>query len=279
MISNLLRAGATPTILIAGFAASPANAQSRFAIVGDMGSSTAATSVAKLIKDRGTEHVFTTGDNCYGRTPISTQIGSNYSSFVVARRFWPSLGNHDYSDACGNRSLAYLAYFNLPGNERYYDVRLGAVHFFVVNSDNREPNGISASSRQAQWFKRRIQASGAPWQVVVMHHPPYSSGEHGSTAAVRWPFEQWGVDAVLNGHDHNYERILRDDNRDGRKLPYFISGLGGRGKDPIPGNVEGSAFRYSAEFGALFLNASQQQLKFEFRNIRGTVVDSYIVSK
>jgi hypothetical protein len=96
---------------------------------------------------------------------------------------------------------------------------------------------------------------------------------------MRWPFEQWGVDAVLNGHDHNYERILRDDNNDGKKIPYIISGLGGRSKDRIPGNVEGSVFKYNAEFGALFVTASETQLKLEFRNIKGNVVDTYTIRK
>jgi hypothetical protein len=255
----------------------PAAAQMRFAIVGDTGNSAAAGSVANLIKAQNVQHILTTGDNCYGRVTLATQVGNNYGNFVREGRIWPSLGNHDYSDACGNGSKAYLSYFNLPNNERYYDVVLGPVHFFVVNSDPREPHGVSATSSQASWFKERIQRSTAPWQIVVFHHPPYSSGEHGSAPRMRWPWEQWGIDAVLNGHDHNYERIIRDDNKDGRKTPYFISGLGGRSKDPVLGKVSGSVVRYSDQFGALFLEASQSQLKFEFRNIRGKVVDTYSV--
>jgi len=265
--------------ITAGWGGQPAAAQMRFAIVGDTGNSAAAGAVANLIKARNVQHVLTTGDNCYGRVTLATQVGSNYGNFVRERRIWPSLGNHDYSDACGNGSKAYLSYFNLPNNERYYDVVLGPVHFFVVNSDRREPHGVSGTSSQGRWFRDRIQRSSAAWQIVVFHHPPFSSGEHGSTPRMRWPWEQWGIDAVLNGHDHNYERIIRDDNGDGRKLPYFISGLGGRSRDPVPGNVSGSVVRYSGEFGALFLDASPAQLKFEFRNIRGNIVDTYSVTK
>jgi tartrate-resistant acid phosphatase type 5 len=278
-MSHVLHLCAASAVFALVMTAQPGHAQTRFAAVGDMGNSTAATSVANLIKNQSVDHVITTGDNCYGSVALATQVGNKYGNFVEWRRFWPSLGNHEYSDACGNRSKAYLAYFDLPNNERYYDVRLGPVHLFVINSDRREPHGVAAKSRQARWFKRKIQASSAPWQVVAFHHPPYSSGEHGSSAALRWPFEAWGVDAVLNGHDHNYERIIRDDNQNGTKLPYFVTGLGGRGKDPIPRDVEGSAFKYSAEFGALFLEATERQIKFEFRNIKGVVVDTYTISK
>ena len=57
-----------------------------------------------------------------------------------------------------------------------------------------------------------LAASTAPWKIVYMHHPPYSSSQHGSTPGMQWPFENWGASLVLTGHDHTYERILRDDN-------------------------------------------------------------------
>jgi len=142
-----------------------------------------------------------------------------------------------------------------------------------------EPDGRTPDSKQGQWIKARIAASKSPWQVVVFHHPPFSSGYHGSMTPMRWPFEAWGVDAVLTGHEHSYERILRDDNANGVKLPYFITGLGGRLPRAITRSVAGSMSRYWADYGALFVTASATALSFEFRNTKGLVIDTYSVKK
>lgn len=275
MSPSSLRAAA----LLVAMCAQPVSAQTRFAALGDIGRSTDATAVANFVKGQDPDYIISVGDNCYGQPPISQQIGDRYGNFVLFRRFWSVIGNHEYDSPCGNNSLGYLTFFDFPNNERYYDVRLGPVHFFMINSNNEEPDGRSATSAQAKWIQTRIQGSTAPWQVVVLHHPPYSSGRHGSTQVMQWPFEQWGADAVLSGHDHDYERILRNDNNDRKKIPYFVTGLGGREKGPFKREVTGSAFRYNAEFGALFITATDTQLKFQFRNIKGTVVDSYALSK
>src|SRR5207302_10655776 len=141
------------------------------------------------------------------------------------------------------------------------------------------PDGRTASSKQGQWIKSRILGSSAPWKIVDFHHPAYSSGHHGCTTAMQWPLEQWAVDAVINGHDHDYERILRDDNKDGQKLVYFVAGLGGQSKSAFSTIVKGSAFRYDAQFGALFIVASDTQVRFNFRNIKGDLVDTYLLTK
>lgn len=57
----------------------------------------------------------------------------------------------------------------------------------------------------------------------MLHHAPFSSGSsHGSNPRVQWPFQAWGADVVLSGHDHLYERILKTGG-----FPYFVNGLGG----------------------------------------------------
>lgn len=258
--------------------------QSRFAVIGDYGDSEAAGQVADLIARNNADFIVTVGDNCYETTPIAQQVGSNYGAYVQRRDFWPTLGNHEYSNRCGgvNGNIAgYLSYFTLPNNERYYDFVVGPVHFFAVNSNGlaREPHGNTARSRQGRWMKRRITAAKEPWKVVFFHHPPYSSGEHRSTRNLRWPFEAWGVHLVLSGHDHNYERILRDDDGNGKKLAYVISGLGGRPPRPFGEPVQGSVFRYNADNGALFVTATSTSLKLEFRDVSGALIDSYTVTK
>ena len=83
---------------------------------------------------------------------------------------------------------------------------------------------------QAVWLQAQLAASTAPWKIVYMHHPPYSSSSnHGSETEMQWPYEAWGATAVFAGHDHVYERIIRaDGNGDGNDFAYFTTGAGGR---------------------------------------------------
>jgi len=254
----------------------------RFAAFGDYGpdgSGTGTTDVAEMVNDDAPDFIISLGDQCYGSSPpIATQVGKPYGQWVDEQRFWPILGNHEFSDACGggNRASGYRTYFNLPNNERYYDIVIGPVHFFALNSAT-EPDGKEATSVQGQWLRSRLTASTSPWKVVIVHHPPFSSGPR--LAKMRWPFEAWGVDVVLSGHSHHYERIHKDDNADGVTLPYFISGLGGASKGSFSSSPPGSIKRYNAEYGAMFVTATATSMNFEFRNIKGAVIDTYSMTK
>lgn len=254
----------------------------RFAVIGDYGlAGQAAQDVANLVTGWNPEFIITTGDNNYPAGEAHTidrNVGQYYSRFIApykgsygpgaaVNRFFPALGNHDLATA-GARP--YLEYFTLPGNGRYYDFTCGPVHLFALNSDPREPDGVSAGSLQAQWLRSRLSASQARLKVVYMHHPPYSSGRHGSSAWMQWPYGAWGAHVVLAGHDHTYERIVRDG------VVYFVNGLGGVSAYPfraVP--VEGSTVRFNADFGAMLVTVTADQATFEFVTRRGELVDRY----
>ena len=199
------------------------------------------------------------GDNSYDATAIDTNIGQYYSDFIgnytgsygtgsLVNRFFPSLGNHDYTD--GGGSAAYFNYFTLPGNERYYDFVQGPVHFFILDANptglgNAPGDGRSPTSAQGVWLQTQLAASTSPWNIVYLHYPPYSSSTtHGSEVAMQWPYEAWGATAVFAGHDHVYERIFRDDDFDGINFAYFTAGTGGRSLYPFGTPVTGSQVRY-----------------------------------
>jgi hypothetical protein len=254
--------------------------QMKFAAFGDIGNTSGSAAVAKLTRMRNVTFNLLLGDICYGTQPIAAQVDANYAEEQAKRQLWPALGNHEFTDGCGGGSTAagYIKYFVLPGNERYYEFRRGPVHFFVLNS-YKDPDGITASSKQAQWLKAKLAGSTGPWKIVFFHHPPYSSGEHGSSKWMQWPFEEWGADAVLAGHDHDYERVMKDRNGDGVRMPYFVSGLGGKSRRPFLARTSGSVKRYSDAFGALFVTATDTSLLFEFRNTSNTLIDSYSMTK
>jgi tartrate-resistant acid phosphatase type 5 len=217
--------------------------EQRFAIIGDYGLSEAdEASVATLVAKVRPDFVVTTGDNNYplgGADTIDENVGRYFHAFIApyigsfgggasVNRFFPSLGNHDWDT---QKAQPYLDYFSLPNNERYYDTTIGSVQLFAVDSDPNEPDGTDADSVQAHWLEARLEASRAPWKVVYFHHPPYSSGPHGSSPGMRWPFREWGASIVYSGHDHTYERLSV------AGFPFIVNGVGGsctRLSSPFP---------------------------------------------
>ena len=259
-------------------------AAQRFAAIGDYGyAGPAERDVATLIKSWNPDFIITLGDNNYDlgdSTTIDQNIGQYFHEYInqykgrygprtSSERFFPALGNHDYYTRNGE---AYRDYFTLPGNGRYYDFVRGDVHFFALDSDPAEPDGISATSRQAQWLRQALAASPARWKVVYLHHAPYSSGKHGGTAELQWPYREWGASVVLAGHDHHYERLLVDG------LPYLVNGLGGRsisvGTRPL---LAESQHFYSGDYGAMLLAATPDSLTMQFFTRQQKLVDTYVL--
>jgi hypothetical protein len=96
---------------------------------------------------------------------------------------------------------------------------------------------------------------------------------HGSTAALRWPYESWGADAVLAGHDHTYERLQVGG------IPHFVNGLGGAGSYSFGTILAQSVVRYNANGGAMRIDAQQGQITYAFINQAGALVDSLTRTK
>lgn len=254
----------------------------RFAVVGDYGlAGQPEMDVANLVKSWDPDLIITTGDNNYplgDQSTIDQNIGQYYHDFIYPyaggygagasqNRFFPALGNHDWYTT---GAAPYLNYFALPGNERYYDFAFGPVRFFAIDSDDNEPDGNSSSSRQATWLQSRLAGSCAAWNIVYLHHAPFSSGTgHGSTAQMQWPYAEWGASAVLAGHDHTYERLLENG------IPYFVDGLGGASiytftTTPVPG----SQVRYNGDYGAMLVDAAPATIVFKFFARSGSLIDT-----
>ncbi len=261
----------------------------RFAIIGDYGNdSIDEQNVADLVDGWNVDFILTVGDNAYGAIPFDDAVGKYYADYIgnysgaygsgsTINRFFPSLGNHDYSDDSAGLNGGidiYLDYFDLPDNERYYDFQIGNTHFFAINS-NSEPDGNESDSVQAQWLQSALAASEATHKVVFFHHPPFSSDGAGGYDFMRWDFEAWGATAVLAGHDHIFERILRDENSDGTAIPYIISGVGGESVGSAIPTDPGSQALYDEGFGASLVTVTNDVMLFEFYAVDGTLIDTY----
>jgi len=263
----------------------------RFAVIGDYGNgSPQARDVALMIDSWNPHFITTVGDNNYGNgnfprgaaETIDQNIGRFFHAYIspykgrygpgaTTNRFFPIPGHGDWDSPDGLQP--YLDYFTLPGNERYYDFAWGPVHFFMLDTDEREPDGASATSIQGRWLERNLAQSGAPWKLVFTSHAPYSSHRVPDVEYMRWPFRAWGADAVLSGFYHVYERLLVDG------LPYFVNGAGGTWLSSF-GEIDAhSQFRYREDFGAMLIDVTGTRITFRFVTRDGRIVDEYFLVK
>jgi hypothetical protein len=256
-----------------------------FAVIGDYGlAGPAEESVAELIKSWNPDLIVTTGDNNYPRgspDTIDQNIGQYFHEFIYpykgefgpgasSKRFFPVLGNHDWDS---NGASPYFDYFSFFNGRGYYDFVYGPIHFYMIDSDPREPDGVTLGSKQAKWLKNALATSPSIFNIVLMHHPPYSSGPHGPTAYMQWPYEDWGADVVLAGHDHLYERIHMGG------IPFIINGIGGGPIYDFYTTTAGSQVRFNQDYGAMRVEVNRTQMRFQAFTRSGILIDEFQLSE
>lgn len=195
--------------------------ETRFAIVGDIGASDVdsaltAVLVDKLASQRQFDGLIVLGDNVYPSGDpalLNAVLFEPYSPVLDSgAELLPILGNHDYLD--GN-SVPQLEALGMP--DRWYSRQVGDVLFIGLDSI------LASSGEQVKWLEKTLAASTAKWKIAATHHPPYSAGIHGSEESVRAAFaplfEKYGVQLVLSGHDHDYQRSLEQNG-----VIYIVSG-------------------------------------------------------
>ena len=182
----------------------------KFAVIGDFGKAGDNESdVANLVIGWDPDFIVTVGDNNYPDGEASTideNIGQYYHAYIYPytgsygsgspgnqNRFFPVPGNHDWDSQA--ELDPYLDYFNLPqndesNNEEYYDFVWGDIHFFMIDSDPRQADGIEETSAQALWVKDKMLNSTAKWKIAVLHRPPYHSSGANNYSEMRWPLNR-----------------------------------------------------------------------------------------
>ncbi len=165
----------------------------------------------------------TTGDNAY-RSGTNQQFQDNFfvpfSSILKHTPVWPVYGNHDA------RRWVFFNIFSFPtqaeaggeasGTEKYYSFDYANIHVVVLDSQSSR---IQKNSRMLRWLKKDLAATSQQWLVAIFHHPPYTKGTHNSDNLadsfsrmqnirefILPVLEKAGVDVVLSGHSHMYER-------------------------------------------------------------------------
>ena len=169
------------------------------------------------------------GDNAYRDgtdREYQNAVFEMYPSLLRQTVLWPTLGNHDgHSADSDTQSGPYYDIFTLPrrgeaggvpsGTEAYYSFDYANVHFICLDShdSDRSPGGPMLT-----WLQNDLAATTQEWIIAYWHHPPYSKGSHDSDRErglmvmrknVLPILESYGVDLVLSGHSHSYERSFQ----------------------------------------------------------------------
>ena len=257
--------GATPS-------AGSSTATAVFVGAGDIGRcGSPGPEATALLLDRQPGTVFTLGDNAYpsGREQDYRDCyGPTWGRHRSRTR--PVPGNHEYEQP---GAAPYFAYFgSRAGTDGagYYAYTLGAWRIFALNSELP----VSAGSAQAVWLETELAASRSVCTAAYWHRPLVSSGPHGDNPDMIDLFRllyDAGVEFVLSGHDHIYERFERLDptgRPDSRGTRQFIVGTGGTWLY-APQRVRLGSEVQGTEWGVLRLDLAPGSYRWQFLPVAG----------
>ena len=202
----------------------------RIWVVGDAGRG---NDIAALVRDgylkfTGTRHTdlwLMLGDNAYETGTLDEYqhgVFDMYPEVLRSSVLWTAIGNHDAGNASSLLQTGpYYELFTLPtrgeaggvpsGTAAYYAFDYGNIHFICLDSygSDRSPKGAMFT-----WLAEDLALSNKDWKIAFWHHPPYTKGSHDSDIEIELVemrralsiLEDAGVDIVLGGHSHSYER-------------------------------------------------------------------------
>jgi hypothetical protein len=233
--------------------------------LGDSGTANQAGYAGQQARVRDAYHAFTgsrhtdvwlmLGDNAYLSGTDQQYQDTLFNIYPVSLRttpLWPTIGNHDVTVGGGN--YAYLNIFSFPtqgeaggvasGSKHYYSFDYANIHFVCLDS---EESGYAPDGAMLTWLEQDLAANTNDWTIAFWHRPPYSFSTHNSD--YEGPMillrenavpilERYGVDLVLCGHSHSYERS------------YLIDGHYGYAATFAPSMVKDSGSGRTNETGA-----------------------------
>lgn len=246
----------------------------RFAAVGDLGDGSAnqaavGAAIAQAHASERIDLLLLLGDLIYPNgnpAEYERKFAQPFHSVIEAGiETHAVLGNHDAE----TDPDAVASAFGMPA--RYYTFTLGPVQFFALDSSSG-----AISELQRAWLQTELENSTQIWKIVFLHHPLYSSGIHGSTFPIRSSLEEMlvrhGVQLVLAGHDHNYERTA--------PIKGIVHVVSGTGCCPRPGPLFSNAFTASFRtgLGLLVGEVTSRQIAIQWLDVEGRIQDSAVIS-
>lgn len=318
----------------------------RFWVVGDAGTggNSQRDTRSSFLNYNGTRNIdgwIWLGDNAYDGgfdSEYQSNVFSNNTFEAPLKNIvvWPAVGNHDYNHNIPfSPSPAYFDIFSLPSNgecggvasgtEKYYSYNYGNIHFVVLDSYDVSRSSTGA---MATWIQNDLNANTQPWIIAYWHHPPYTKGSHNSDNSnfldgelvdmrqnIIPILEAKGVDLVLNGHSHVYERsylldghygysssltpAMKKDNTSGsypvdcayhkqtqttsshKGTVYVVCGCSGKNDSSPSSGWPHPAMYKSANtiYGSMAIDIKDNKLEGKFITSTGTVFDSFTIIK
>lgn len=261
---------------------------------------------------------YTSGTNEQFQAALFEPFGDLLANTAI----WPIYGNHDA------RRWTYFRVFDLPQSgeaggvasmtEHYYAIDYSNVHFVMLDSQDSDRK---ETGKMANWLKRDLAKNDKPWIIAAFHHPPYTKGSHdsdeeydsrGRMQDMREVFlpilEQAGVDLVLSGHSHMYERSYLLDCAYGASKEFSVENIVSEGiegkhkqyKKPLQTTAhQGTVYAISGssskadqgpidhpanhigflEAGSMVIDVVDNKLTARFINNEGQVRDEFSITK
>ncbi len=193
--------------------------------VADLNAAAVADAYRAHANGRPTDLWLMLGDNAYNEgtdDQYQKAVFEMYPDLLRQTFLWPTIGNHETAGLAMPDSIPYLDIFTLPtagevgglpsGTEKYYSFTYGNIHFVCLDSmtSDRLPGGAMLT-----WLQNDLATDASGWLIAYWHHPPYSKGNHDSDVEIELVemrqnvlpiLEEHGVDLILSGHSHDYER-------------------------------------------------------------------------
>jgi hypothetical protein len=231
---------------------------------------------AALIAAIDPRAVLTLGDNQYPDGALRDFRSSYDPTWGRFKgKTFPSPGNHEYHTPGARGYFDYFGSRAHRGTGGWYAFDLGRWQLLSINTGNRAPNDF-----RLHWVRRILARDGHRCELAYWHQPRFSSGhEHGSDPRMA---DLWrvlyraGVDVVLNGHEHNYERFALLDpsgRRSRRGIREFVVGTGGAGLYALGAGIRGSQRRIDDRHGILRLTLHRSGYQWRFIAVGRTTLD------
>ncbi len=241
-----------------------------------------AADTAALVTELDPDLVLALGDTQYpggSLADLETEYDSTWGRFLEITR--PAAGNHEYHTPGAEGYFDYFGASAAPANDGYYSFDAKAWHVVALNTnDECQVVACDDGSEQQQWFAADLADTSQSCVLAYMHHPRWSTGEHLDIEAVDalWRTAvEGGVDVVLAGHDHNYERFApldADGDEDTAGAAEFVVGTGGAElrKFAEAPRAE-TAARFADAYGVLEFELGRSSYSWRFVGTEGEVRD------
>ena len=216
------------------------------------------------------EIVFHSGDlvNDGNAADLWKECNEIIAPIIETAKFYPASGNHE------KESKLYYDNFELPNNEKWYSVTHDSILFIVLNTNL----DFGAGSEQYEWLTETLKNvdDKIKYKIALSHHPVYSTGSHWKDGKALQDslvplFEEYSVNAVFTGHDHDYERSLV------KGIYYIVTGGGGA---PLRSQKTTSEFsqKFIEEYHFCALDIIDGQLNVTVYNKDLHVIDELTIS-